>query len=68
MQINCWDVSSDKTELTNMPDDVVCHLRSTLRDVSSDLTDEDMAVWQRHLSSSRSPGDAAYQRKPLTDF
>lgn len=44
MQINCRGVSSDKTELTNMPDDVVCGLRSTLRDVSSDLTDEDMAV------------------------
>lgn len=40
----------------------------TWRDVSSELTDEDMAVWQRHLPSSQSPGDARYLRKPLTDL
>lgn len=65
---DCRDVNH-KMECTSISDDAVSGLRPTRRDVSSDLTDQDMAVWQRqrHLPSSQFPGDARYLRKLLTE-
>lgn len=46
---NWQEVNGDKTELGVICDVAVSGLRAALCDVSSDLTDEDMALWQRHL-------------------
>lgn len=61
---DCWDLNHDKIEFQTILDDVVFGLSPTQCDVSSDLTDENMASWQRqrYLSSSPTSGDTYAKR------